>query len=72
MNKLRKGDSLRHLVLLGLALLVGLVVPMSGGAAPLTVTYPIDAVLYFPCANGGLGEDIALTGEVRARPKEQN
>lgn len=66
MNTFRKGLKLKLSVLVIVMLMVALLGPGSALAAADSFTassiFPIDLVVSVPCANGGVGEDVALTG----------
>ena len=55
-------DISRRLLVLSVATLA-LAVP--AGATRTVLTYPVDGVQYFPCANDGAGEEIVLAGTAR-------
>ena len=68
MNSIRKGLRLRLSLLVVNVLMVALLGPTSALAAADTFTvsssFPIDIVVFVPCANGGAGELVELTGSL--------
>lgn len=68
MNTFRNRLKLKLSVLIIAMLMVALLGPGSALAAAETFTasstFPIDVVVFVPCANGGAGEDVALTGYI--------
>jgi hypothetical protein len=68
MNSFGKGSRLRLSLLAVTLLMVALLGPTSALAAADTFTvsssFPIDIVVFVPCANGGVGEDVELTGNL--------
>ncbi len=68
MNGFRKGLRLRLSLLAVVMLMAALLGPTSALAAADTFTvsqsFPIDIVVFVPCANGGAGELVELTGNL--------
>ena len=68
MNSFRKGLRLRSSLLAVAMLMVALVGPTPALAAASTFTvsqsFPIDIVVFIPCAAGGAGELVELTGNL--------
>ena len=68
MNSLGKGLKLRLSLLTVIVLMAALLAPTSALAAADTFTvsssFPIDIVVFVPCANGGAGELVELTGDL--------
>jgi hypothetical protein len=66
MNFFRRGSTLKLSVLIILMLMVALLGPASALAAADSFTvsqnFPIDILVFVPCANGGAGEEVELTG----------
>ena len=66
MNTFRKGLTLKLTLLVIVMLMVALLGPASALAAADSFTvsqkFPIDILVFIPCANGGAGEDVELTG----------
>ena len=68
MNTLRKRLEFKLSLITTLMLLVALLVPSSTSAAADTFTvsssFPIDILVFIPCAAGGAGEFVELTGNL--------
>lgn len=68
MNTFRKGLKFEASILVIVMLMVALLAPGSASAAATTFTssqdFPIDIVVFVPCANGGAGEELQLTGSL--------
>ena len=68
MNSFGKGSRLRLSLLAVTVLMVALLGPTSALAAADTFTvsssFPIDIVVFVPCANGGAGEEVLLSGNL--------
>ena len=68
MNTFRKGLTLKLSVLIIVMLMAALAGPTSASAAADSFTvsqnFPIDIVVFVPCANGGAGEEVELTGNL--------
>jgi hypothetical protein len=58
--------NLTYMAILTLALSVVSALPARASAVAFTsvVDFPIDIVQFVPCANGGAGEDVALSGTI--------
>jgi hypothetical protein len=57
------------LVLSGLVAVLSIAVVSSSSGAPassstISTVFPIDLIVFVPCANGGAGEDVALNGNL--------
>jgi hypothetical protein len=69
MNTFRNGLRLKLSVLVVVMIMAALMGPTSALAAAETFTvsqsFPIDIVVFVPCANGGVGEDVHLTGSLQ-------
>jgi hypothetical protein len=57
------------LVLSGLVAVLSIAVVSSSSGAPastftVSTVFPIDLIVFVPCANGGAGEDVALSGNL--------
>jgi hypothetical protein len=57
------------LVLSGLVAVLSIAVVSSSSGAPassstISTVFPIDLIVFVPCANGGAGEDVALSGNL--------
>lgn len=57
------------LVLSGLVAVLSIAVVSSSSGAPassstVSTVFPIDLIVFVPCANGGAGEDVALSGDL--------
>ena len=57
------------LVLSGLIAVLSIAVVSSSSGAPassstVSTVFPIDLIVFVPCANGGAGEDVALSGNL--------
>jgi len=68
MNTFRKGLSLKFTMLVIVVMLAALLGPTAASAAADSFTvsssFPIDIVVFVPCAAGGAGEDVELTGNL--------
>ena len=68
MNNFRKRLEFRSSLLVAVLLLVTLLSPTPALAAAETFTvsqsFPIEVLVFVPCANGGAGEEVLLTGNL--------
>jgi hypothetical protein len=68
MNTFRKGLRYKASLISVLMLLIALLTPGAATAAASTFTvssiFPIDILVYVPCAAGGAGEEVLLTGNL--------
>jgi len=68
MNTFRKGLSLKFTMLVIVVMLAALLGPTAASAAADSFTvsssFPIDILVFVPCAAGGAGEDVELTGNL--------